>query len=210
LKEEVIKLLTRLIEEEKPESVKKLTDLAKARLSISKEEIVRHVLYLQAEGKVILRRPSQPTSSALTGYLKTKEASWFWATITLAVTTTLVVFIIPEDAVPQVYIRNVLGAAFLTGVPGYSLVRALFPLSKQSENNGAKIDTIERVALSIGLSLALVPLVGLLLNYTQWGVSLAPVMLSLLTLTAVLATIALTRELQGRRMSSVQTQNLPQ
>jgi uncharacterized membrane protein len=116
------------------------------------------------------------------------------------------VFIIPEDAVPQVYIRNVLGAAFLAGVPGYSLVRALFPLSKQSENNGAKIDTIERVALSIGLSLALVPLVGLLLNYTQWGVSLAPIMLSLLTLTAVLATIALTRELQGRRMSSVQTQ----
>jgi hypothetical protein len=210
LKEEVIRLLTRLIEEEKPESVKKLTDLARARLSISEEEIVRHVLYLQAEGRVILKKPLPPTSSALTGYLKTREASWFWVTMTLAVATTLVVFIIPEDAVPQVYIRNVLGAAFLAGVPGYSLVRALFPLSKQSEDNGARIDTIERVALSIGLSLALVPLIGLLLNYTQWGVSLAPIMLSLLTLTAVLAAIALIRELQGRRMSSVQTQNVHQ
>jgi len=114
------------------------------------------------------------------------------------VVTVLAVFTIPENAFPQVYIRYVLGAIFITSLPGYSLIRALFPKYSQSETNGGKIDTVERVALSIGLSLALAPLIGLLLNYTQWGVRLTPIMLSLFALTAVFATIALAREHQNR------------
>jgi len=31
------------------------------------------------------------------------------------------------------------------------------------------IDGIERVALSFGLSIAIVPLIGLVLNFTPWG-----------------------------------------
>ncbi|MHB8987039.1 MAG: DUF1616 domain-containing protein [Eubacteriales bacterium] len=41
-------------------------------------------------------------------------------------------------------------------------------------------DGIERVALSFGLSIAVVPLVGLILNYTPWGIRLAPILASLL------------------------------
>ena len=41
-----------------------------------------------------------------------------------------------------------------------------------------EIDDSERAALSIGMSLALVPLVGLLLNYTPWGIKLEPILYS--------------------------------
>ncbi len=44
------------------------------------------------------------------------------------------------------------------------------------------------------MSLALVPLVGLLLNYTPWGIRLTPVTLSLLALTIILTIIGLLRE----------------
>jgi uncharacterized membrane protein len=37
------------------------------------------------------------------------------------------------------------------------------------------IDGIERVALSFGLSIAVVPLIGLVLNFTPWGIRLVPV-----------------------------------
>ena len=37
------------------------------------------------------------------------------------------------------------------------------------------IDGIERVALSFGLSIAVVPLIGLILNFTPWGIRLVPV-----------------------------------
>jgi uncharacterized membrane protein len=40
------------------------------------------------------------------------------------------------------------------------------------------IDGIERVALSFGLSIAIVPLIGLGLNFTPWGIRLTPILVS--------------------------------
>ena len=48
------------------------------------------------------------------------------------------------------------------------------------------------------MSLALVPLVGLLLNYTPWGIRLTPVTLSLLSLTLILTITGLIREHQAK------------
>lgn len=57
-------------------------------------------------------------------------------------------------------------------LPGYTLIAALFP--KKND-----LDGIERLALSFGLSIAVVPLIGLGLNYTPWGIRLTPVVISL-------------------------------
>jgi uncharacterized membrane protein len=48
---------------------------------------------------------------------------------------------------------------------------------------GGGIDGIERVALSIGLSVAVVPLVGLVLNFTPLGIRLVPIMVAISVLT---------------------------
>jgi len=56
-----------------------------------------------------------------------------------------------------------------------------------------ELDNIERLALSVGLSLAVVPLAGLLSNYTPWGIRTAPVTFSLLALTLVFASAAVVR-----------------
>ncbi|MDH5689843.1 MAG: DUF1616 domain-containing protein [Candidatus Bathyarchaeota archaeon] len=48
------------------------------------------------------------------------------------------------------------------------------------------------------MSLALVPLAGLLLNYTPWGIRTAPVTLSLLGLTLVFASAAVLRDYGSR------------
>ncbi len=69
-------------------------------------------------------------------------------------------------------VRVVLGFAFVLVAPGYALTTALFP--KKGELAGA-----ERLALCLGLSTAVVPLLGLLLNYTPWGIRLVPVTFSL-------------------------------
>ena len=69
------------------------------------------------------------------------------------------------------------------------------------------MDNIERVALSLGMSLALVPIVGLILNYTPWGIRLTPIPLSLLALTIIFATAALLREYQAKS-SSCKSQRL--
>jgi uncharacterized membrane protein len=70
-------------------------------------------------------------------------------------------------------LRIALGLPFILFIPGYLFIFTLFP-HKQHDNNG--IDIIERIALSFGLSLAIVPLIGLGLNYTPWGITLTSIL----------------------------------
>jgi uncharacterized membrane protein len=72
---------------------------------------------------------------------------------------------------PHNIVRQVLGLIFVLFLPGYAATAALFPENDQ-------IDTIERVALSFGLSIAIVPLIGLGLNFTPWGIRLDPILAS--------------------------------
>jgi uncharacterized membrane protein len=69
-------------------------------------------------------------------------------------------------------LRLLFGLPLVLFIPGYLVIAALFP-------GKGDIDTLERIALSLGLSIAIVPLIGLALNYTPWGIRLDPVILSL-------------------------------
>jgi len=181
--------IIQLIEDKKPRNLQQLVNLAKEKSSIPEQKIIEHVLRLQSQGKISL--VEQPTrSQKLAPYLKTEKASWYWVTIALIMASAIAVFAIPENAYPIVYLRHVLSIILVLWLPGYSLIKALFP---QKE-----LDNIERTALSIGMSLALVPITGLILHYTPWGIETTPVTLSLLALTAIFATAAIIREHQTK------------
>lgn len=81
--------------------------------------------------------------------------------------------------------RIVFGLPFILFFPGYALIALLFP--RRSDLGG-----IERIALSFGLSIAIVPLAGLLLNYV-WEISLYPILVSLEAVTIGLAAGACAR-----------------
>jgi uncharacterized membrane protein len=81
------------------------------------------------------------------------------------------------------FFRILFGIPMVLFIPGYALIAALFPGARD-------IDSIERTALSFGLSIAVVPLIGLALNYTPWGIRLDPVIISLSILTISLCLIA--------------------
>jgi hypothetical protein len=181
--------IIQLIEDKKPRNLQQLVNLAKEKSSIPEQKIIEHVLRLQSQGRISL--VEQPTrSQKLAPYLKTEKASWYWVTIALIMASAIAVFAIPENAYPIVYLRHVLSIILVLWLPGYSLIKALFP---QKE-----LDNIERTALSIGMSLALVPITGLILHYTPWGIETTPVTLSLLALTAIFATAAIIREHQTK------------
>lgn len=101
----------------------------------------------------------------------------------LAVNGLSVALIISVILVPYSLLRIVLGLPFVLFFPGYTLICALFPSNQD-------LDNVERVALSIGLSLAVVPLVGLALNYTPWGIRLNPIMASLFMFTLLLSVLS--------------------
>lgn len=194
------------VETAKPENVKQLIDQVQATSTRPKQEILDRIMQLQQEEKISLKPTQTPTPVKLTSYLGSNQAFWYWITMILAVATAIVVFTVPQDAFPLVYVRYVLGTIFILWLPGYAFIKALFPqnlpfaqaLARSLDTSEKNLDTIERIALSLGMSLALVPIVGLLLNYTPWGIRLTPIVLSLLALTMIFATAAVTREHQIR------------
>lgn len=86
-------------------------------------------------------------------------------------------------------LRIVLCVAFLVFFPGYTLVAALFP-KKDS------LDSVERMALSLVLSIAVVPLIGLILNYTPWGIMTYPIVGSISGFVLICSLVALLRRLR--------------
>src|SRR6266571_8866676 len=63
---------------------------------------------------------------------------------------------------------HILAILLVLFVPGYVFVASLFP-------NDTEIDWTERVALSVGLSITVVPLLGFILNFTPWGIRYEPI-----------------------------------
>ncbi len=78
----------------------------------------------------------------------------------------LTIYLVPIPA-----LRIILGAPFVLFFPGYTLVAALFPGKDDLEG-------IERLGLSLGLSIAVLPLMGLVLNYTPLGITLLTTLFS--------------------------------
>ncbi|MDH4300312.1 MAG: DUF1616 domain-containing protein, partial [Dehalococcoidia bacterium] len=92
--------------------------------------------------------------------MKARLDSDLWLIGILTILLAVIIAFVPSSPA-----RIVLGLPFLLFFPGYTLMAALFP--KKDRLGG-----VERVALSFGLSIAVVPLVGLILNYTPWGIRL--------------------------------------
>jgi uncharacterized membrane protein len=92
-------------------------------------------------------------------------------TLILANALTLLIIIV-SYFLPLTVIRTLLGLPLLLVMPGFTLISALFPRKDD-------LDGIERAALSFALSIIVVPIVGLILNYTPWGISIYPILISL-------------------------------
>ena len=78
--------------------------------------------------------------------------------------------------------RIILGLPFVLFMPGYILMAVLFP-------RRGVIGNIERVALSFGLSIAVVPIIGLILNFTSWGIRLESILWSLASFVFIMAAL---------------------
>lgn len=125
------------------------------------------------------------------------------AAVTVLVLLTVVVVFAP--VVRETPLRIVLGLPFVLFIPGYAFIAALFPEAGEgpvveedgdeleAEDGRGGIDGIERVALSFGLSIAVVPLIGLVLNFTPWGIRLVPIIVSVSGFTLIAVAVGAVR-----------------
>ncbi len=107
----------------------------------------------------------------------------------LVIILAFTLLLVPVVVVTHGALRIFLGVLFLIFFPGYTLLATLFP---RKDN----LDPFARIALSFVLSVAVVPLLGLILNYTPGGISLYPVIISIASFILITSVIALYRRRQ--------------
>jgi uncharacterized membrane protein len=78
------------------------------------------------------------------------------------------------------------GSLFVCLIPGYLLLEIMFPRNDD-------LELIERLALSFGSSLILTSIIGLIFNYTQWGIRLELILLVIAVFCLFLCFITLAR-----------------
>ncbi len=126
------------------------------------------------------------------------------------------VFLYTSFLFPNSIIRKLLGIPYLLFLPGYNLTAVFFPWNapheKDNHNDSPEanverdnygIGWIERLSLSFGLSLIVVILIGLGLNYTPWGIRLIPVLVVnylFISLTTLLAFFRRSKLPEGEKL----------
>ena len=191
-----------MVTKEKPENTEKLKQLLLQKYNLYPELTTHLLIELENEDKLHFAKPEAVLITSARDYVFSLKVIWYWGIVTLSIATVISIFTIPEGAYPIAYARIVLGFIFLLLLPGYAINKLVFPTTVPFKNSSEKMDKIERLALSICMSLALVTIVGLILNYTSWGIRLTPITLCLFALTIVFATTALLREYQAKAQAT--------
>jgi hypothetical protein len=156
-----------------------VSDLSKD-LGYTPDKVTEGLMGLQSRKLVLISERSPYVS--IGSYAASPASAWFWA----GVAATLLSLVLIAASGPAIYLRYAFGSLLVLFLPGYSLIELLYPKKE--------LDELTRFALSIGLSLALVPLIGLVLNYSPFGIRLLPVAISLSGLTLVFLVLALTKK----------------
>lgn len=141
------------------------------------------------KGTLNLTQTNPPISAG--NYFFNLENAWFWAITSLVAITILTVFTVNTSSL--LYVRYGLGGVFVLFLPGFLLISALYTRS-------GEMDELEKIALSIGLSIAIVPLVAFVLNYTPWGIRLEPIMVSLALFAEIMAGVCVFRRFRYNRL----------
>jgi len=180
--DELAEKVLNLIRNGRPMNLEEAVRAASSAFGAKPEEVAKRIYLLREAGMASMKDADPPLT--LPSYVKSPYSAWFWALVGLVCASVALVYFSPG---PLAYLRYALGSLFVLYLPGSALIELLYPKRKD-------LSQLERVALSLGLSLALVPLVGLLLNYTPWGIRLDPIVVSLSILTVGLAAGAVIRK----------------
>ena len=76
-------------------------------------------------------------------------------------------------------LRLLISIPFLMFLPGYALISAFWPRKNELDERGEGADVIERIGLSVGLSVAIVAVIGIGLSITGMGVRLSTILWSI-------------------------------
>ena len=148
--------------------------------SLSIEEIQNAVRKLEREKKIMLLEPG--TKGHFFHYImRSYNGLLLWLTTAATCLTIALVFLLPNIE-PWSYMRIMTGAVFVLFIPGNALVQLLFAHQNMEQT--------EQMVLSVGLSIALISIIGLMLKYILLALTVESAVISISILSITLSAVA--------------------
>jgi hypothetical protein len=167
-----------------PNNVDELVEKIYEKYSIPKKQIIDVLTSLVDSKEIDLRFPLQ-RNQIFSQFIFSIDAIWFWLEVILSLIAVVSIYFINDSASSLMYIRNIMGFVFSLFLPGYGFIKAILPYREFS--------LLERMVLSIGSSIAIVPFIGLFLNYIN-NLTVAPIIFIIFILTIIFSIIGIWRE----------------
>jgi hypothetical protein len=170
--------------------------ILETKLPESKSVAAANILQPKTESEPLPKSSPTLEQPDLPERIKSEATGWYWIMIALTLVSSIAVLLIGEVGTLS-YIRYVSASLLVLFLPGYALLRAISPSKAQTLGEPNNMYSITRLSLSIVLSIAIVSVIGLILDFSPLGVTLDSLALSLSLFTVIFSTIALFRERRG-------------
>lgn len=188
--------IIKIIESEQQPICAELLEIISTELNMSKEEVIKIILILEDKEKIKFINIDDSPQMKLSEYLLSRHSYWYLSTVILSIITILSIFIFPSNQSFYLYIRYILGSFFTMFLPGYCISKILYI--------DAEIEKLKLIVLSIGISISLSSIIGIILNYTPWGINLVPLMITYFILILFFSTIGIIREYNNKSVYAKQ------
>ncbi len=189
-------IASRLLEKSSHEKipVAKLVKDVSSELACKPDKIISEIIRLQRDNKILISEPS--AYRRFRDYLRSPISLWFWE---LVVATIVSLGLVSASSGSVLYLRYVFGSVLVLFLPGYSLLG--FVYFKKTD-----LDQLTRASVSFVMSLALTTLVGLVLSFSPFGITLIPIALSIAAITVGLLLLTSLRKYSYYRLVNVTTE----
>lgn len=136
----------------------------------------------EKNGTAGMRFDNKKKEKSYLEYVKDKgENLWMYSLLAVSLLTPVLAFV--DRTFPYSILRWLFGSLDFAFVPGYAILWILFPRQRE-------LDAVERLALSVIVSVAAVSLIGFVLNLSPFGLALAPFAIILTVLNVCTLAIA--------------------
>src|SRR4030042_1868023 len=157
-----------VIVKNRPESTQDLINVVIDETGYDKTQVQNMIINMIENKEISLKNIKENTY--FKDYLFGYELYWFWAMMG-GVLCYIFILVSSNIFVEVNSLKIIFGGLYTIFFPGYALIRALYVEDA--------ISIVERTALSVGLSLAITPMISFVLNFSPWGISLHPLVFSL-------------------------------
>lgn len=184
---ELKKLVKKILSEEKPKSVRKLSERVAELSKKERKHIYNIIREMEFEGEIKLGSPRVERKLPTTVFQYILESHYysleFWGLIIMTVFFALTVLLIPIGSSFQ-FVRIIMGIIYGLFIPGWAITNCFFPILYET------IDQVERILLAIGTNIAIMIFGGLVLDQV-WAINNPPfvIMLSSITVGANFLTV---------------------